>query len=157
MITTDYSLLADKPSAAAIVAKWYFDEWCKDTGRYSLEDVQNQVANAINLESAPLLVLCHVENELVGAAELKIREMDAFPQYEFWLGGVYVVEGYRGQGIASGLVKEVLKYAKNTNIDKLYLQTEDLTGGLYTKFGFKHLHQVDSKGVWVTVMGAELG
>lgn len=153
----EFSLLADNPSAARIVAKWYFDEWCRDTGRHSLDFVQKNVAAASSKETAPMLVLCHIDNELVGAAELKNREMDAFPEYEFWLGGVYVQTDYRGKGIGFALVSEVIKRAKKANIKQLYLQTENLSGGLYTKFGFNHLHQVDSKGVHVTVMHAELG
>lgn len=92
---------------------------------------------------------------MVGAAELKIREMDLFPEYEFWLGGVFVKEDFRSNGIASALVTRVIEIAREFNIKKLYLQTEDLTGGLYSKFGFEHLHQVDSKGVQVAVMYAE--
>jgi hypothetical protein len=38
--------------------------------------------------------------EWVGAAELKNRETAIFPEYEYWLGGVYVVEKARGQGDA---------------------------------------------------------
>ncbi|MGS0825766.1 GNAT family N-acetyltransferase [Shewanella sp. 0m-8] len=153
----EFSLLAEQPSAASTVAKWYFDEWCRDTGRYPLEFVQKNVAAATNIEKAPMLILCHIGNDLVGAAELKIREMDAFPEYEFWLGGVYVRKDFRGHGIGSALVAEALKRALNANIKKLYLQTENLSGGLYTKFGFNHLHQVDSKGVYVTVMCADTG
>lgn len=152
----EFSLLADHPYAAPIVAEWYFDEWCRDSGRHSLDFVQQNIAAAINKETAPMLVLCHVNNDLVGAAELKIREMDTFPEYEFWLGGVYVRKDFRGHGIGSGLVSEVVKRAKKGNIKQLYLQTENLSGGLYTKFGFNHLHHVDSKGVQVIVMRAEI-
>lgn len=94
-----------------------------------------------------MLILCHIGNDLVGAAELKIKEMDAFPEYEFGLGGVYVRKDFRGHRIGSALVAEALKRALYANIKKLYLQTENLSGGLYTKFGFNHLHQVASKGV----------
>ncbi len=55
------------------------------------------------------------------------------------------------------LVSEVLNKAKIANIDRLYLQTEDLSGGLYCQFGFNHLHRANSKGVDVTVMCSEIG
>ena len=73
----EFSLLADEPGAAKTVARWYFDEWCKDTGRYSLEFIQKKVSGAINRDQAPLIVLAKESDTLLGSAELKIREMDA--------------------------------------------------------------------------------
>ncbi len=153
----EFCLLADDPAAADTVAQWYFDEWCRDTGRHSFEFVRENVSAATNRESAPMLVLAKANEVLVGAAELKLREMDMFPEYQHWLGGVYVQSHVRSQGVASALVGEVMRRARQAGIDKLYLQTEDLSGGLYTKFGFKPLHQVDSKGVLVSVMVAATG
>jgi len=153
----EFSLLADEPNAAITVAQWYFDEWCKDTGRHRFEFVQEQVSAAINRDQAPLIVLAKESDTLLGSAELKIREMDAYPQYEFWLGGVYVVEPARGKGIGSALVKEVIKRAKELEIEKLYLQTENLSGGLYTEHGFEPIEQKKSKGVTVLIMVAHIG
>ncbi|KIO35163.1 GNAT family N-acetyltransferase [Shewanella sp. cp20] len=153
----EFCLLADDPSAADTVARWYYDQWCRASGRHSFQFVRENVSSATCRLGAPMIVLAKQKGELVGAAELKIREMEMFPEYEFWLGGVYVREQARGQGVASALVKEVLRQARRAGIAMLYLQTEDLSGGLYTQFGFRHLEQVDSKGVLVTVMVAETG
>lgn len=153
----EFCLLADEPDAADTVAQWYYDQWCRESGRYSFESVRENVAAATSLMGAPMLILAKIGGELIGAAELKIREMEHFPEYEFWLGGVFVCEHVRGQGIASALVTEIIKRAQVAGIARLYLQTEDLSGGLYTHLGFKHLHQVDSKGIQVTVMAAATG
>jgi len=147
-------LLADDPSASDIVAKWYFDEWCRDSGRYSEAEVRKKVSASVNKNKAPLLVLAKDNEDLVGAAELKIREMEIYPEYEFWLGGVFVHQSARGKGVASALVEEVLFIARNVGIKKLYLQTEGLTGGLYLKHGFKPVEEADSKGIRVLVMVA---
>ena len=87
----------------------------------------------------------------------KIREMAMFPEYEHWLGGVYVVEQARGQGVASLLVTEILSRARRAGISKLYLQTENLTGGVYCRHGFKAVEEVNDKGVHVLVMVADTG
>lgn len=57
-----FSLLADHPHEANTVAQWYFDEWCKESGRYPFEFVQKNVAQATNTDKPPLLVLCHLDN-----------------------------------------------------------------------------------------------
>lgn len=150
-------LLADAPSAAGVVASWYFDEWCRDTGRCTQEQVLAKVTAATQVDRAPLMVLARQAGEWVGAAELKIREMAMFPEYEHWLGGVYVVEKARGQGVASLLVTEILSRARRAGISKLYLQTENLTGGVYCRHGFKALEEVHYKGLHVLVMVADTG
>ncbi len=150
-----FSILADDLSATDIVARWYYDEWCRDSGSFEL--VRDKVLRSTNRNTAPLIVLAKENGKLIGAAELKVREMDIFPEYEFWLGGVYVHQTARGKGLASKLVSEVIMRAKDAGIKNLYLQTEELSGGLYVKHGFKHLHKVDSKGIQVTVMSVETG
>jgi GNAT superfamily N-acetyltransferase len=47
------------------------------------------------------------DGKLIGAAQLKIREMDIYPGREFWLGAVYVDPAARGQGIGELLVKRI--------------------------------------------------
>ncbi len=148
----EFVLLADEPAAAETVASWYFEQWCRQSGRYTQAQVLAKVASALNRNHAPLLILARVNHELVGAAELKIREMDLYPDYEFWLGGVYVTAKTRGLGVASALVKEALVRARAAGITHLYLQTEDLTGGLYARHGFEPVVQVESKGLQVLVM-----
>ncbi|ASP39515.1 GNAT family N-acetyltransferase [Bacterioplanes sanyensis] len=152
----EYCLLADEPAAANTVAQWYYDQWCKASGRATFEAVFENVSASINREKPPLIVLCKHNNHIIGAAELKLREMAAYPEYEFWLGGVYVTQEYRGQGIAAQLVARIIEIAQGFGITYLHLQTEDLTGGLYRQFGFEHLHQVNSKGIEVTVMRAQI-
>jgi GNAT superfamily N-acetyltransferase len=73
-----------------------------------------------------------------------------------WLGGVYVDSDYRGQGVAKIVVNSVIEEAKSRGIKALYLQTEDLSGGLYAELGWKKLHQINSKGSEVIVMVKEL-
>ena len=103
-----------------------------------------------------MLVLAKDSGELIGAAELKTREMDIYPQFEFWMGSVYVAADHRGKGVASKLVLEVISRARKAGIEKLYLQTEDLADGLYARYGFKPIEQADSKGITVLVMVADI-
>ena len=122
----------------------------------SIERVESKLSGYTHRDRAPLLVLSKDSNELIGAAELKIREMDIYPEFEYWLGGVYIKDSFRGKGIASKLVKEVITHARRIGVTTLYLQTEVLSGGLYLNHGFKVIEQVSYKGHEVVVMYAEL-
>ncbi|QBF84678.1 GNAT family N-acetyltransferase [Shewanella maritima] len=149
-------LLADDPGSAPAVAQWYFDEWCRESGRYSLEQVRQKVDAAASRDKLPMLMLAKDLHQLLGAAELKTYEMERYPEYQYWLGGVYVSEHARGQGVASSLVHEAIKRARLAGMKHLYLQTEDLSGGLYAKFGFKKVHQIVDKGDDVIVMKLDI-
>ena len=151
------SLLVDHPEAIDVVAQWYFDEWARETPGETLERVKKQVSASVSRDSAPMLVLATKQGHVIGAAELKIREMKIYPDKEFWLGGVYVEETARGKGVASALVNEVLSRARSAGIQHLYLQTEKLDGGLYAKHGFQPLEEVHYNGRQVLVMVARTG
>ncbi|KZN47881.1 GNAT family N-acetyltransferase [Pseudoalteromonas luteoviolacea] len=148
--------LADKPQYLETIASWYFKEWCEQSGRYSLLEVKQKLEKALNQHSLPLSIVALRGDELVGVAELKFHEMDAYLEYEHWLGGVFVSPSARGANIAKHLVLYLIDQAKRLDIKALYLQTESLGGGLYSKLEFEPLFEADSKGVRVLVMKKEI-
>lgn len=103
-----------------------------------------------------MIVVAREDELIIGAAELKLHEMSVFPEYEFWLGGVYVEKSYRAKGIGALLVTEVISRAKKAGVKKLYLQTENLNGGLYCHHAFEPLTTVNYKGRNVLVMVADI-
>ena len=50
---------------------------------------------------------------------------------------VYTRPEYRGQGVATELIKRVIDYSKNVGLEKLILWPSDVAVGLYQKFGFQ--------------------
>ena len=152
----EIKLLADDPSASKQVAVWYFDEWISKIPGVTIDKVINKLSKSTSRVGAPMLVLAKSDGDLVGAVELKLREMDIYPEYEHWLGSLFVKQEARGSGVGSLLVKEIITRAKKAGIKKLYLQTEDLTGGLYSSQGFNTLKKTNYKGYNVLVMVADL-
>ena len=148
----NFVLLADEPEAAATVARWYFDEWGAESPGVTVEKVIKQVSLASSRETAPLIVLAKKDGKVIGAAELKIREMKIYPDYEYWIGGVYIHSEERGLGVGSLLVRNLLGRAAAAGIQTLYLQTMDLTGGIYARLGFQSIEQVNHAGTDVLVM-----
>jgi GNAT superfamily N-acetyltransferase len=61
----------------------------------------------------------------VATAALKIREMETHPQYEHWLGNVYVLPEFRAQGIGTTVIERAKHEAKRIGIRDLYLYTRD--------------------------------
>ncbi|WP_108125361.1 GNAT family N-acetyltransferase [Saccharospirillum mangrovi] len=136
------ALLADKPQYAKQVATWYFDHWVSKTDPQGFDRVLSDVSSKTSRLGPPMTLLALEGDVLVGAAELKFHEMSVYPNYEHWLGGVYVAPAYRNQGVANALVTAALNNARDAGIQKLYLQTQQLDGGLYARMGFKPLEQI---------------
>ena len=133
------------------LARWYHAEWGRDAG-FSLEQALQRLNMPQDAEGFPRLVGAFDDGQVVGAVQLKRREMLAFPQYEHWLGSVFVADSHRGRGLASSLVEHAAAQAVQMGVSDLYLQTEALDGGLYALLGWKPLQEADSRSYRVLVM-----
>ncbi|GLR04065.1 GNAT family N-acetyltransferase [Vibrio hyugaensis] len=146
--------LADFPHASSLIAQWYFDEWAYTVPGVTLSQVQEKVLLKANSRHGfPLAFVLHDDcNQLAAVAELKIRENIHFPEYEHWLGGVYVDSSSRGKGYAAALVARAQNHVFQLGIEKLFLQCEAHNQALYVKYGFRPLHIAIHNEVDTTIM-----
>jgi len=147
-----FAFLADCPEAMPKIASWYFDQWGHLRPNASPKDIESKLHSFLNHDEIPLLILAFDNEELMGVAQLKLHEMDVFPEKEHWLGGVYVPVKHRGKGIASQLIRQACRTARSLGVATLFLQTENLEGGLYTNLGWVPVAQAKNHGLDVLVM-----
>ncbi|MCI2245587.1 GNAT family N-acetyltransferase [Xanthomonas sp. PPL568] len=138
------------------IAAWYHAAWGREAG-FSLDDELRQLQRTPDAHGLPRVLAAFDGPQPIAAAQLKYREMDAFPQYPYWLGGVYVDAAYRGRGIAGRLLAHVLTDAATLGLGALYLQTEHLDGGLYARHGWQPVQEADSYGSRVLLMVRPVG
>ena len=148
----EFKFLADRPEFVPVIAKWYFDEWGSALPGVTLQQIDDRISAMLNRDRIPVHILAMEGEELLGVAQLKIREMDIYPDKEHWLGGVYVAPSARGRGLASRLVAKALELAKTFHVKTLYLQTERFDGGLYASLGWRPIEKVHYNGIHVLVM-----
>jgi putative hydrolase of the HAD superfamily len=138
----DVSLLADHPHETNKIAMWYYNEWAHSIPNVTEAMIYESVTKkSINCDEIPLAIVIHDANELIGVAELKFHENKNYPEYEYWLGGVFVEPSKRRNGVSSLLISEAKKRAAKLGVSKLYLQCESHNLSLYKKHDFKELHQ----------------
>jgi GNAT superfamily N-acetyltransferase len=154
-MSIEIEYLADHPEFVPQIAGWYFDEWGYKVSENSIERIAERLSSKLNRERAPIPIVAIASRKLIGTAELKIREMDIYPDREFWLGNVYVDVTARRRGVAKLLVQRIEEIAKQLKIRELFLQTEKLTGGLYAELGWLPIEKIDYHGVQVLVMHKE--
>jgi GNAT superfamily N-acetyltransferase len=152
-----FEFLAHNVEALPILAGWYYDEWGHLTTGNSFENVMTKLEAYLNTSEIPLILLAVEDAEILGAAQLKYREMDIFPEKEHWLGGVYVAASHRGKGIAGNLIDRLISIAVEMKVQTLHLQTQHPGGGLYSRLGWQPVERVNYHGREVLIMEKEIG
>ncbi len=149
----EFEFLANAREMIPTLGYLYHNEWGQRLYGESREESIAKLDDYLNTESLPLILVANENRNLLAAAKLRRYEMkEQFPDKEFWLGGVFVSERQRGRGVGAKLVSEILSIAPNYGVSALYLQTEDLKGGMYASLGWEPLKQVTNKAKKVLVM-----
>jgi len=149
--TVEIRPLAQNLSALPMVAAWYYEAWgCADGLTLDME--QRKLGESLAGSSFPETYLALAQERLMGVIQLKLQEMPQLPHFVHWLGSVYVDPLARGGGVARALVNYAAEQATLRDIHQLYLQTEDLTGGLYYRCGWAPVSIAESHGRRVLVM-----
>ncbi|USH01006.1 GNAT family N-acetyltransferase [Grimontia kaedaensis] len=146
-----FIFLADKPETLPTVAQWFLNEWGHLNPEATLERNQSKLSEYLNRDKLPLMIYAVEGDEILGCSYLCYHEMSIYTDKEHWVGGVYVEKAHRGKKVASQMVGELERLAKDLGIEKLHLQTEQLDGGLYGRIGFEEIEQVEYRGVKVSV------
>ena len=139
-----------------MVAQWWHGEWGHERG-LSVETICDDLSSKLNLATLPVHVLALSEGRPLGVGALKRHEMrDVFPERSPWLGSLFVAPGHRGHGIGGKLVSELERIARERGFRQLYLQTEQLDGGIYARAGWRRLEELDYRGYRALTMAKEL-
>ena len=134
-----FDYLHNHPQHTQTIAEWHYSEWgAKDSSVSETLDGLHEYCNPTN--ALPLALLALENNELLGVCQLKHHELtNHFPNLSPWLGGVFVPTHHRGLGIASKIVLHSIDVARSLGIEKVYLHTKRLNGGIYQKLGWQPL------------------
>jgi len=146
-----FEFLVDRPGDVPLVMNWWHGFWGDRMG--DLETYTEQFLAKLGKDELPLDIIAIKAGQPAGSAALKEHEMEElYPDFHYWLGSVYVAPEFRGQGVARLLAGQIVKLAKQRQLPQLYLQTVDLTGGLYADLGWQSVDRLVYKGQETLVM-----
>ncbi|PAJ76371.1 hypothetical protein CJF42_00270 [Pseudoalteromonas sp. NBT06-2] len=74
---------------------------------------------------------------LAGASELKYREYSVYPNYNYWLDGIYVPIKDCGKGISTALIEFAKIKAFELKVSAIYLRCEGHLVKFYEIHGFQ--------------------
>jgi len=133
----EFEYLADRPQDVPLVIDWWRTAWPDQMGN-DLELAGQQLLDSLSKTELPVHILASLGGIPVGTAALKQQELpELFPEHHYWLGSVFVEEGVRGGEIASQMSLHIVEMATQLHLPHLYLQTVNLSGGLYSKLGWE--------------------
>ncbi|WP_373814123.1 GNAT family N-acetyltransferase [Neisseria dentiae] len=136
-----------EPLANALFAEWHdFAPWS------SLEKIRAYYQKCLRGNDLPqAFVAVGPSGTLLGSAALKRHDIASLPQYEYWLGDVFVLPEYRGKGAGNVLITYCLHHAQQAGIRELYLYTPDMQS-LYARHGWHEIEKRPHNGETVSVM-----
>ncbi|MCG7533503.1 GNAT family N-acetyltransferase [Pseudoalteromonas sp. OOF1S-7] len=115
-----------------VIANWYYQQWDSTDPNATLQSVIDKISSF----DARTGFAAYINDELVGAGEIKHQIFPKHSDYQYWLDGVYVPAEQRGKGIATALVEFAIAKAKNVNWPALSLCCEAHLVKLYESHGF---------------------
>lgn len=148
--------LRQQPERSQEIAHLLHSEWSALANWSSVAQISERLLqrNHSNRSSFTLLA-CHTDGDLMGTASVIEFELDDNPSRRFWLGEVFTPVAWRGKGVGSALVNACINFAKNDQMDSLWLYTPDKQD-LYRRLGWREVEQREVSGEWVSVMVLDL-
>lgn len=136
-----FEFLADNPDKVPQVISWWLTIWADRMGT-DVKAMEEQLLSSLSKDQFPVHILALKNGEPIGTAALKLQELnEMFPDKQYWLGSVFVAAAHRGDKVATALTQEIIALARNRGLPHLYLQTANISGGLYAKLGWKPIER----------------
>ena len=141
-----FGYLADQPELVPQIIRWWHTVWNDRMGS-DFSSLEQQLADSLSKTEFPIHIIASVDDEPVAVAALKRQELEElFPDKQHWLSSVYVDENWRGRQLGSRIAARAIELARERGLPHLYLQTQNLSGGLYTKLGWQPIEQLSVRG-----------
>ena len=141
-----FGYLADQPELVPQIIRWWHTVWTDRMGS-DFSSLEQQLADSLRKTEFPIHIIASVDDEPVAVAALKRQELEELlPDKQHWLSSVYVDENWRGRQLGSRIAARAIELAREKGLPHLYLQTQNLSGGLYTKLGWQPIEQLSVRG-----------
>lgn len=121
--------LSDKPDMLPVVAQWAYDQWWSSDPQKTVEMVVESWKKRVADRGIPLTLVGERDRKPIGMVSLVECDVGMEHRMELspWVSAVYVLPGYRRQGIGGLLLKAITTRVAAMGIPRVYLYTYDQT------------------------------
>lgn len=154
---TSIDFLADHPAALPKLARWLFDEWGVRSSMATLAGMRVVLGARMKRNSVLIAFVAPDSERPQGTASLKLREVQARPGFDYWLGPLFVHNRFRGRGIGTALVEAVERHAAGPGIGTPYLYTsQEITHRWYLRLGWSNVGRPSYRGRSAIIMARSI-
>ena len=139
MVTIGF--LADHLDTIPALVKWFRDQWPDYYADMSDEEMTRDFLEDISRDSIPSRLVAFESNKVVGTIILRKGENEILQEVQPELGGLYVMESYRGHGIGTELVRAGMKLAHEQGYSAISATTVK-AAGILKSLGWKFIKTV---------------
>jgi GNAT superfamily N-acetyltransferase len=139
MITIGF--LADYIDTIPILAEWFRTQWPDYYANWSQAEMEQDFLEDASHDRLPIRLVAFESNELAGTIVLRESGTEKVEEYQPELGGLYVLESYRGHGIATELVRAGMRVARNQGYETVFATTI-AAAGILKRSGWEYVKTV---------------
>jgi GNAT superfamily N-acetyltransferase len=139
MVTIGF--LADHLDTIPTLIKWFRDQWQDYFADWSDEEMTQDFLEDTSRDSIPSRLVAFESSEVVGTIVLRENGDEALLEYQPELGGLYVMEAYRGHGIGTELIRAGMKLAHEQGYSTISATTAK-AAGILERLGWKFIKTV---------------
>jgi len=134
--------LADHPEHIEACAAYDFAHWSVQHKDRSFQKMVDKYKKGAQKGAMPLTVIVlNEDNRPVGMGSLWEEDGNKWTNLTPWIASVFVHYRHRGHGIATMIVKQLEKEAKNLGFETIFL-TSGSAGPVYEKIGYQKVETV---------------
>jgi GNAT superfamily N-acetyltransferase len=139
MITIGF--LADHLDTISTLANWFRAQWPEYYADMSQEEMEQDFLEDASRDRLPIRLVAFKSGELAGTIILRDNETEMLPDFQPELGGLYVVETHRNQGIATMLIRAGMQLAREQGYETVFATTV-AAAGILEHLGWEFLQTI---------------
>ena len=136
MITIGF--LADHLDTIPTLIKWFRDQWPDYHAEMLQEEMRLDFLEDASHDRLPIRLVAFESDQLVGTITLRDNGSSMPPDFQPELGGLYVFESHRGQGVATELVRAGMQLAHKQGYETVFATTV-VAAGILKRLGWEFL------------------
>lgn len=149
-------LLADVPTAIAVLAPAFKAHWAADKPESHVQAIAQKFKECLNRDTLPLGLVATEGEDVLGSVALMTRSVHSRPSLGPWVAALYVFPTRRRQGIGAALVRAAEIEAKRLKRPVLYAGTESAVR-LFTRLEWQAVETLEESGEHLTVLRKAVG
>jgi len=144
--------LAEVPGHADTLARWHHAKWGDLYTDWTLDVATNELIDHATRRGIPTTLVAMQGEALLGSVSLVLEDAPELrDQGDAWMASLYVVPEARGQGLGVRLAKELVAFAAQQKVERLWLFTPE-HASFYARLGWRPQGSMKLRGVPVQLM-----